>query len=177
MKTRRLSLVLMLVLLTALLLVAPVQAGRAVTGFTFTIPGADWDWDTIVSTWRDTGPVDHFVVVIKAKVSSANQKLNGGKLTLTLQDHCVTPNRHDIGGCWGPAPGKWQIVASAEGGALSGWEGTTSGGPWTDPRFPRMHILNGSGHGFGVYKNMHIDWTVKLTEIPGDWEFSGQISE
>ena len=69
---------------------------------------------------------------------------------------------------WGPLVGTWCLV-TAEGS----WAGTVE---WraVGPRWP----INGRGVGLGRYKNMHIEWSMKLTEIdPETWVFSGEISE
>ena len=151
MKMRRLSLVLVLVLLAALLLVVPVQAGRTVTAFVHVpvhligVVFADESW---------TGPVLHGHYVIKAWVDGG-PKL-AGELTWTCQEVSVTPNPHDPNGFWGTAPGTWKIIISAPGQPLSGWEGTVS----HPPAKQGHENLYARGNGFGMYKNMHIEWAI-----------------
>jgi hypothetical protein len=89
----------------------------------------------------------------------------------------VPPNPHDPGGRWGGVSGEGQIAGSAEGGAGSGRRGTIQAGPWTGPRFPRMHVFDGQGTGYAAFKNMHIRWTVKVNDVPATWVYSGEITQ
>jgi len=175
MKTRRLSLVLMLVLLAALLVVAPVQAGRKVASFTFHCNGS------VVWSWRDTGSATHFLIVIAGPTVDGDARVTGN-LTWNLLATGVWPNPHNAnsmpGTVWGPGTGNWRLVTPD---GLSGWEGTVGTQPQTDPaKWQDANVWRAKGNGFGVYKNMRIEWAVFPLPDPAvvsDWVFEGQITE
>jgi hypothetical protein len=176
MKARKLSLVLALVVLSAMLLAAPVQAGRTVTPFTFQMTDVVYELPKYVMT----GPVGHFIFVAKGTVVSGDPRLDGGQLTITWHGPEVYPNPHPVilGTAWGPVPGKFEIILPGE--PLAAWQGSTSWPPWSDPtKWPDTLMARGRGNGVGAYKNMHIEWrTLTPTQIPLESvAFSGEISE
>ena len=165
MKTRRLSLVLMLVLLTALLVVVPVQAGRTVTQVQFW-PVDDPSW-TGELPYRETGAVGHYVWSLEGPVEGSDPRVEGN-LSWTMQGPTVWPNPHPCApdAYWGPLDGTWRLV-TPEGG----WEGTCRVPVWCDPVKWPDSPMTARGNGFGAYKNMHIEWTMQFPS----WEFSCQI--
>ena len=121
MKVRKLSTIIILVLLSAILLAAPVQAGRTPIPFSFHLTNVG-----IQSySYRDTAGAEHLEFVLTGTVVSAETALNGGQYTYRGQGTAVFHNPHPIvipGWGWGPGRATWRVVIS-KGGELSGWEG------------------------------------------------------
>lgn len=164
MKLRKLSMLCVLVLLATAMVVAPVQAGKTVTPFTF-----EFDWDTAVITEvrTYTGVMFHSDWSMTAIMISTEPKVGSGELFMELQGAILPDHPHSLpeclkgAGCWGPGPGTFRIVVPpSTGQPESGWEGTVRLNPWADPsKWPNSGLVTFTGNGFGLYKNMHITFT------------------
>lgn len=173
MKVRRMSLVVVLVLLSAILLAVPVQAGRNMSQFTFHLTRIDVDY---FIPRENTGAVFLFAWGIAGPVEGSGDNRVNGTFTWDVKSTTILPNSHydaaNYG--WGPGTGTWRI-ASEDG--FSGWEGNSIAFALGDLK--PSNPFRARGVGFGKYKNMQIEWTVMLN-IPFDpsqFVFSGEISE
>jgi len=172
MKVHKLFSVVLLVVCSAMLLAAPVQAGRATTPVTFQITDM-----SIGYTERMAGPISQRVWLIEGPVASDDGRLVG-YLTWNLYVTCVWPNAHNASAppdlVWGPVSSDWQIVTSAPGEPLSGWRGTAHTRPQIDPaKWEGINNYRATGNGFGLYRSLHIEWRLD----PNDMIFVGEISE
>src|SRR5512139_2277330 len=148
MKVRKLSLVLALVVLSAMLLAAPVQAGRTHISVTFQ-PTETAAMDFPNCRW--TGPVLHCGWLVDVP-TLGNEPEVTGTFSLTMDDALVVyPNAHSStepgGPGWGPITGTWQLV-TAEGA----WEGRAHMFPMYSEvgKFPKSWYMKGSGNGTGA---------------------------
>ncbi len=172
MKARKLSLVAFLVVLSVILLAAPVQAGRAVETFTFTL--ADGDMEVV--DYAVHGATERYELKITGTCVSGSEKLNGGQLTWLGYCTASYPpgSPHPLG--WGPCEGSWQIIAAGD--ASSGWKGRSVSYPMSDPdKFPKTYRLHGQGNGFGAYDKTHIDYSAYVGGDTDLWIYAGEISE
>ncbi len=154
MKAHKLSLILALVVLSVMLLAAPVQAGRTVTTFV-DVPVRFTNSEVVNYRW--SGTVSHADYITWLTVESDDPRL-AGELTWVCHEITVTQNPQYALWDWGNAPGTWRLVTSTEGGVSSGWEGTVSHPP--NKEGPEGENLYARGNGFGMYKNMHIEWEI-----------------
>ena len=170
MKLHKLSSIIILVLLSAILLAAPVQAGRTVIPFTF-------GWTDIYAdflSYRIVGTVEQFSYIFTATIVSEEPRLDGAKLTMygycTRQLDSPHPPDPALGGGWGPTYGTWSIITSAEGEPASGWQGVSHIPPQGEPaRWPDFVLqYRASGNGFGEYKNTRLTYTCFVPPY-GDW--------
>jgi hypothetical protein len=177
MKVRKLSLIVALVVLGAILLAAPVQAERTVVPYTC-------EYEEILEEsygWYQTGGVLHITGLIRGKMSCDTPMLDGGTMVTTIKIAYVPGNPHPdpVGLGWGPVVGKWRMeVPTTAGQPTSGWQGVIHQHPWSDPdKWPEVMVLWSSGNGFGLYQGMHMEGTVVGGTTPTqDQVLTGTIS-
>jgi hypothetical protein len=155
MKLRRLSLMCVLVLLVPAILVMPVSAGKPATQFTASVTNVVLENIVIY----DTGQASHYDFVLKGDVDCDDDRLDGELVWPMTGITALSNPRTDLTTWtyWGPARGKWSIVTSAPGEPLSGWEGTAELTPFTT-LFKESIKWHAHGNGFGIYKNLHVEW-------------------
>jgi hypothetical protein len=172
MKVRKLMLVAALLMLSAALLAAPVQAGRAHTPITFS-PTKTAAMDFPNARW--SGPVLHVDWLVDVPVNGSGPQVTG-RFSLTMHALVVYSNAHvepnPEGSGWGPINGTWKLVTEQ-----GTWEGTVHMFPMCKiEEFPKSFYMNGRGNGTGAYENMHISWGVSAVSWDTqDWDFSGEI--
>jgi hypothetical protein len=147
MKVRRLSLIVVLVVLSAILLAAPVQAGRAVTEFVAWNTSIAFEWST-----RTTGGVVHGSNSFVEGITSSDPKFQG---TLTSHYECIGSEGHPQSTAdypWGPCNGVWRLEVPGSGGW---WEGNAKGMPQSDFR---VYCARATGKGYGAFAGMKVEW-------------------
>ncbi len=179
MKGYKRSAVVILVLLSVILLAAPVQAAPArwesrVTSFTFRLTDVQFELYRV----GQTSPVQGVYALAGTVVSSEGRV--SGKLSCPALGKDASPFAGGvIPATWVPAPTAWRLETSASGVLRSGWAGTATFYPWTRPaRWPGAVMAYYSGEGFGANRGLHIEWSVyHPTQIPAqEYVFSGLIT-
>jgi hypothetical protein len=157
MKTRRFPLCLALLLLAALCIAFPAQAGRTASGFVATNTSY---WDNFV--WHTAGNSIHRTNTFVEGITSPDARFRG---TLNSQYECggtiVHPNDPGIG--WGPCNGNWRLDVPGTGGW---WEGHANGLPQADYR---VGVVKATGKGYGAFAGMKVQWDITYL-----WEWGVQ---
>jgi hypothetical protein len=175
MKLRRLSLVVVLVALSAILLAAPVQAGRSVTPFRFGFQECNVPVDPGYSfTERNSGPVVHLTFDMWGTVTGSDPRVTG-YFTLESIGPIVVPNPHNTDvAFWGPGDGTW-CLAGPNG---SGWKGSSHVHAQNDmAKWPDSFLVRAKGVGYGDYEGLRIEFTVRTLWDMCPYVFEGEIAE
>jgi hypothetical protein len=166
MKTRRTFVLLALVLLAALLLAAPVQAGRKVTEFL----AASVSWDYTLIGESTTGGVLHQQIRGVETMRATDPRFEG---TLTTDFVCIGlpghPQSDPTGASWGTCNYTWRLEATGS----SGWQGVAHGYPQTDFR---VLMMKATGQGYGEFSGMKIEWTISADFYQDPYYIRGSIT-
>ena len=166
MRTRRLSLVLALAFLAALLVVVPVQAGRKVTEFlAYT---NSWQEDPIE---RPTGAALHYYNHTSEIIHATDLRIEG---TLTTQWKCSALWEHKLSVpgevYWGQCNTTWRVEVTDS----DGWEGV---GHWYPQADFRVLMMKYTGTGYGQFKGMKVELTMSLDFYQEPYFITGRITE
>ncbi|MBN1402549.1 MAG: hypothetical protein JXA74_17040 [Anaerolineae bacterium] len=175
MGTRRLWLTVVLALLSAVLLAAPVQAGRTATPFVFQMVGCESGQVGLDCGYYETGAAQHWDCLLTGPVAGGPEAVTG-YLTWRQTGPCIVDHPYSAGdgAWWGPAKAEWKLAVSDG----SGWMGHGHTDPWTDPdKWPNSGMEHAKGVGYGDYGGMYIEFTFQLVGGPCDWVFQGEIAE
>jgi len=180
MKGYKRSAVVILVLLSVILLAAPVQAAPVrwesrVTPFSFQLTDVQFELYLV----GQASPAQQYAYALAGTVVSSEERVSGKLSCPALGDDASPYASLVIPATWVLAPTEWRLVTSATGVTRSGWEGTATFYPWTEPaRWPGAVMAYYSGEGFGANKGLHIEWSIyRPTQLPGtEYVFSGLIT-
>ena len=165
MRTRRLSLVFALMFLAALLVVAPVQAGRTVAEFM-----AYTDFISDSPSERTTGIVGHSHNSVVERTHATDPRFEG---LLTTDWECIALYDHPgivEGNPWGPCKINWQVEVTDS----DGWEGVGHLYPQSDFR---VRVLKCAGQGYGQFTGMRVEWAISLDFYQEPYYITGRITE
>jgi hypothetical protein len=173
MKLRRLVMMCALVLVTLIMVAIPSSAGKGATPISATLLNPDWGQ---YINPKDAGVTLHARVIFTAILASSDDRLNNGVFSWDTQGLQVpNPNINIPDSFWGPSNGVFRIVTSLPGEPESGWEGTMSIYPQANTdKYPRSYATHAVGNGFGIYKGLHIKFSVSFLVWP-DYTLSGEI--
>jgi hypothetical protein len=152
MQTRRLGMCIALVVLVALFVALPAQAGKPVVT-EFQAYSTSFDYiEPLV--WYTTGAVWHGGSVTIENIESGDARFRGAMTTswynIYMPDHAHRPSQ--IG--WGPCTTDWRLDVPDLGGW---WEGAGKVYPQTDSRVLTMRA---TARGYGSFTGMKVEYTL-----------------